>query len=178
LAILTFSWHRQGFSTGSEVNVRVWLLVLFSFFCCYAQSDYCDGPIYSENNQYFCADYKIKDFDPILGGISDYSSFKSRQRIANGFGYAGGFALGFGLTSALLQGEPAYFALAGLGAALIIPGLIIEGKGKEHLQQAIQEFNATNFPDQQTEPPPGPDTNTDEVSLQKMNFSVQYTFLF
>lgn len=158
--------------------MRVLILLLVGVFICHAQTDYCDGPIYSEDNQYYCANYKIKDFDPILGGISDYSSYKSRQNVATGFGYAGGFALGFGLTSALLQGAPEYFLLAGVGAALIIPGLIIEGKGKEHLKMAIQEFNATHFPDEKPEPAPGVEPDADDISLKKMNFSVQYTFLF
>ena len=131
-----------------KIKLLVLSLLLVSFISC-AQStmsvekDFWSGfAIHQNGNKISIADaIKIaKDNQEIVRKLS---SAKTNRTIGSIIGYPGAFAFGYTIGLSLNKSNTIKpnWAIGGSGAALMIGGLILEGKGNKQLKEAVADYN-------------------------------------
>ena len=131
-----------------KIKLLVLSLLLVSFISC-AQStmsvekDFWSGfAIHQNGNKISIADaIKIaKDNQEI---VKKLSSAKTNRTIGSIIAYPGAFAFGYTLGSSFNKNNAVKpnWTIGGAGAALMIGGMILEGKGNKQLKSAVDDYN-------------------------------------
>jgi hypothetical protein len=76
-----------------------------------------------------------------LAVVKKLSSAKTNRTIGLLIGFPGSFAFGYTLGSSFNKTVKANWTVGGIGAAMMIGGLILEGKGNKQLKEAVDEYN-------------------------------------
>ena len=129
-----------------KITTIVSLMVLF-VVSGYSQSTIGDT-LHIQKNRFFYQNQPLKSraqLNEILqtnqDAYSHYKKAKSKMIIALPLSYAGGFCLGYGLTSAMLSGESSSLVIAGVGVGLLAVAFPLAFSADKHTKQAMKIFN-------------------------------------
>lgn len=108
--------------------------------------DKTDERITVDGNKYYQHDMQLS-YNQLLSVISSNAqarplakSAKSNMGLANVFGFAGGFLVGWPLGTAMGGGEPNW-GLAGAGAGLILVAIPITSSANKKMKKAVEIYN-------------------------------------
>ena len=75
--------------------------------------------------------------------VKKLSSAKTNRTIGTIIGYPGSFAFGYTLGTSLNKNVKSNWTIGGIGAGMMITGMILQGRGNKQLKEAVSEYNTS-----------------------------------
>jgi len=100
------------------------------------------GYQFYQGNQGLSMKQMVEIMQPNEAAYMEMKSARSNSILGSVIGFAGGFMVGFPLGSALAGGEPNW-ALAGVGAALIVVSIPISSSASKKAVKAVDIYNSS-----------------------------------